>query len=557
MESDPEINDRKRKLDSPPRRVGASDEDRCCEVLVSNIPYEFHWQKLKDLIRDKVGEVGHVKIWQDDSGRHKGAGVAIFPSAEQAQKAVEELNRHDVNGRQLVVKKFTDEEKRKRQRVEERKEDRRSGPGGGGGGRQPDLGDRLGHRSGVQEDVSGRVLEMVQTIMSSDPSVLKRLGVNENVIDAVNSGQLSDTVFVANVDFAMKWQDLKDIFKMAGNVVNVKMVEGTDGKTKGYGTVHFTTPLEALEAVAKFHGQLVRDRKITVKIDQMSKNKISIQELMASYAPPRNPPPDLFSRSSGMGLGDVSRLGGMSSLGGGGGLASASLISRELELERLALQREREKILLQSMSSERSAFPPASSGFGGDLGRSFAPSRPFEPPIDSFRSSGLPPSVPQMERGGPDLRQKEMELLKELEMLRSRMGPSGASPSMPLSSAGSSYSGKNPMQGGSFGSQGMPGLGSEPNPALAPGFGRRGVVGNCTIFIRNLPFQVNWQMLKDRFSEFGQVLYAEIKMENGKSKGCGIVRFSGPQEAENAIMRMNGKVIDGREIEVRFDSSGN
>ena len=554
-----EINERKRKLDSPTRRMPSSEEERCCEVLISNIPYEFHWQKLKDLIRQKIGEVGHVKIWQDENGRPKGAGVALFPNAELAQKAVDDLNRHDVNGRALVVKKFTEEEKRKRQRLEDKKEAR-----AGGGSRGGDVGDRLGPRQPpAEEETAARILEMVHTIQNSDPSVLRRLGVNENVIDAVQSGQLSDTVFVANIDYTMKWQELKDIFKMAGRVNNVKMVEDSDGKSKGYGTIVFATPLEALEAVAKLHNQSIRDRRITVKIDQMSKNRVSIASLMANYGPRHLPPPpvELMSRPA---LGS-----GLSSLAGlGHGSLSSSLLSRELELERLALQREREKILLSSLHSERGGYGPPP--YNDDYGRmsSLPPPRPsLEPNVDSLRDGpgfrGMQGPAPQLERDSNiDLRQKELDLLKELEMLRNRMGgSSGSGPPGAAGNVSSSFTGNSSLQSNSsFGRDSLSHGGvSEPNPALAPGFGRSGGnrgTGSCQIFIRNLPFQVNWQMLKDRFSEFGKVLYAEIKMENGKSKGCGIVKFSNSQEAESAIMRMNGKVIDGREIEVRFDSSG-
>ena len=45
----------------------------------------------------------------------------------------------------------------------------------------------------------------------------------------------------------------------------------------------------------------------------------------------------------------------------------------------------------------------------------------------------------------------------------------------------------------------------------------------CQIFVRNLPFDFTWKMLKDKFNECGHVLYANIKVENGKSKGCGVV----------------------------------
>uniref|UniRef100_A0A5F9DAC9 RRM domain-containing protein n=1 Tax=Oryctolagus cuniculus TaxID=9986 RepID=A0A5F9DAC9_RABIT len=75
----------------------------------------------------------------------------------------------------------------------------------------------------------------------------------------------------------------------------------------------------------------------------------------------------------------------------------------------------------------------------------------------------------------------------------------------------------------------------------------------CQIFVRNLPFDFTWKMLKDKFNECGHVLYADIKMENGKSKGCGVVKFESPEVAERACRMMNGMKLSGREIDVRID----
>lgn len=57
----------------------------------------------------------------------------------------------------------------------------------------------------------------------------------------------------------------------------------------------------------------------------------------------------------------------------------------------------------------------------------------------------------------------------------------------------------------------------------------------------------------DFTSVTGRVMFAEIKMENGKSKGCGTVRFDAPETAEKACRLMNGIKINGREIDVRLD----
>uniref|UniRef100_A0A8C8SMN9 Myelin expression factor 2 n=1 Tax=Pelusios castaneus TaxID=367368 RepID=A0A8C8SMN9_9SAUR len=87
---------------------------------------------------------------------------------------------------------------------------------------------------------------------------------------------------------------------------------------------------------------------------------------------------------------------------------------------------------------------------------------------------------------------------------------------------------------------------------MGSGVRERGSKGN-QIFVRNLPFDLTWQKLKEKFSQCGHVMFAEIKMENGKSKGCGTVRFDSPESAEKACRIMNGIKINGREIDVRLD----
>ena len=76
---------------------------------------------------------------------------------------------------------------------------------------------------------------------------------------------------------------------------------------------------------------------------------------------------------------------------------------------------------------------------------------------------------------------------------------------------------------------------------------------DCSIFVRNLPFSMNWQDLKDKFRCVGDVRYAEIKQKDGKSMGCGIVRFGSKDEAQKAIELFDRTRVDGREIEVRLD----
>ncbi|XP_052558147.1 heterogeneous nuclear ribonucleoprotein M isoform X4 [Tympanuchus pallidicinctus] len=112
---------------------------------------------------------------------------------------------------------------------------------------------------------------------------------------------------------------------------------------------------------------------------------------------------------------------------------------------------------------------------------------------------------------------------------------------------GSNFERTMEMERGNFAGNFAGSLGGTGGPAA--GVARKA----CQIFVRNLPFDFTWKMLKDKFNECGHVLYADIKMENGKSKGCGVVRFESPEVAERACRMMNGIQLRGREIDVRID----
>jgi RNA recognition motif-containing protein len=47
------------------------------------------------------------------------------------------------------------------------------------------------------------------------------------------------------------WQDLKDLFRSAGNIVRADINIGIDGRAKGSGTVVFETAKDAQSAICK------------------------------------------------------------------------------------------------------------------------------------------------------------------------------------------------------------------------------------------------------------------------------------------------------------------
>jgi RNA recognition motif-containing protein len=74
---------------------------------------------------------------------------------------------------------------------------------------------------------------------------------------------------------------------------------------------------------------------------------------------------------------------------------------------------------------------------------------------------------------------------------------------------------------------------------------------NRHLFIGNLPFNCQWQELKDLMRGAGNVLRADIAQgPDGRSRGFGSVLFATPQDAERAVALFNGYEFNGRMLKV-------
>lgn len=72
------------------------------------------------------------------------------------------------------------------------------------------------------------------------------------------------------------------------------------------------------------------------------------------------------------------------------------------------------------------------------------------------------------------------------------------------------------------------------------------------IFVSNLGFNVESNELQDLFSAFGEVVSAKIitDRETNKSRGFGFVEMADDTAGNEAISKLNGKVIEGRALTV-------
>ncbi|KAI7894317.1 uncharacterized protein EV154DRAFT_415427, partial [Mucor mucedo] len=74
------------------------------------------------------------------------------------------------------------------------------------------------------------------------------------------------------------------------------------------------------------------------------------------------------------------------------------------------------------------------------------------------------------------------------------------------------------------------------------------------LFVGNLPFQCQWQDLKDLFKSEGHILRADVVLNfDGRSRGFGTVLFANHKDAKQAIEKYNGFEFHNRILRVHFD----
>jgi len=197
-------------------------------VYVGNLPWSTSWQDLKDHFR-QAGEPLYTTVFTDESGRSKGCGIVEFGTKEEAQKAIQTLNDSTIGdtGRMIFVR-----------------EDREERPPPIA---RPDFRPR---RAG------GNLAAAAPSSNASSPPP--------------RESAKGRQVFVGNLPYQMSWQDLKDAFRPAGNVIRADVLLLSNGKSKGQGTVLFETKAEAVKAIELFDNTEIQGRVINVHEDKFA-----------------------------------------------------------------------------------------------------------------------------------------------------------------------------------------------------------------------------------------------------------------------------------------------
>ncbi|GAA6041065.1 hypothetical protein JCM8097_004700 [Rhodosporidiobolus ruineniae] len=433
-------------------------------------------------------------------------------------------------------------------------------------------------------------------------------------------------LFVSNLPFRVRWQDLKDLMRKCGTVLRADVaLSPTDGRSRGFGVVLFARSDDAAKAIQTYHGYTWQTRVLDVRIDAqdptgalalaeanrqqaMQNQQRQMERQRGSPIPPPPPPPHphmLAAYPGGTMLIPVPSPLGQSFLAPppppppqqqqqpqqplpaqSPAAGSAPNLSPTQEL--------------RPSSSAGSPYlqAPSSSSPSGD-----APSSPSPSPAQAAlrdRSSPSPapgpaPPIPPPSQGPNDVPPQlqhaaalQPQLVQQQQQQQQQQQGGVAYMQVPVPMMGVQMG--VPMfvaaagPGGGAGAVGMHPMGyavpapaggmhgglmsyyavkeklidvwesdvqAQQRPASSP---LPAQYTNRHLFVGNLPFNCQWQELKDLMRGAGSVLRADIAQgPDGRSRGFGSVLFATPQDAERAVGMFNGYEFNGRALKVHFD----
>merc|ERR1711962_1020557 len=166
---------------------------------------------------DKVNSSGDGELEQvmaDDAGKTKGFGFVSFEDSESAEKAVEELNGQEINGKMLYV--------------------------------------------GRAQKKAERQAELKKKF---EQLKLDRL----NKYQGVN-------LYVKNLDDTIDDERLRKEFTPYGTITSAKVMY-EEGRSKGFGFVCFSSPEEATKAVTEMNGRIIVAKPLYVALAQRKEDR--------------------------------------------------------------------------------------------------------------------------------------------------------------------------------------------------------------------------------------------------------------------------------------------
>uniref|UniRef100_A0A8D3C890 Polyadenylate-binding protein n=1 Tax=Scophthalmus maximus TaxID=52904 RepID=A0A8D3C890_SCOMX len=214
-------------------------------VYIKNFGDDMNDERLKELF-DKYGKTLSVRVMMDHTGKSRGFGFVSYEKHEDANKAVEDMNGTELNGKTVFVGRA----QKKMERQAELK----------------------------------RKFELLK-----QERISRYQGVN---------------LYIKNLDDTIDDEKLRKEFSPFGSITSAKvMLE--EGRSKGFGFVCFSSPEEATKAVTEMNGRIVGSKPLYVALAQRKEERKAhltnqyMQRIAGMRAMPANAIINQFQPASG------------------------------------------------------------------------------------------------------------------------------------------------------------------------------------------------------------------------------------------------------------------
>lgn len=395
----------------------------------------------------------------------------------------------------------------------------------------------------------------------------------------------SRRVFVGNLAWGVSWQDLKDHMREAGEVIHADVMTGPDGRSKGCGVVEFATLEGAQKAVLTLNDTELNGRQIFVREDREGPRSADLGRPTGSHFSSGEK-----SQSRRVYVGnlswDVAWQDLKDHMREAGEVVHAEVITEangrskgcgivEYSTEEEAQEaintltdtdlKGRMIFVREDRETSSGTFHGAGGGHQHRAGTSvyvwnLSYDTSWQTLKDHMRQAGnvdqatiLTGSNGESIGCGVVVYQRPQEAQRAIRELQNSEidGRVMYVREDRVQSGGGRGRGRGYGYGGRghFGGRGRGGRGS---------YSSGGGASGCQLYVGNLSFTTSWRELKDHFRQCGQVDRVEVmEYPDGKKKGFGTVRFFKEEDAQEAIEKLNGVELQGRDLEVRLDNRAN
>lgn len=402
--------------------------------------------------------------------------------------------------------------------------------------------------------------------------------------DSENNEDMERRVYVGNLAWSVSWQDLKDHMKHSGEeVLRADVMTGHDGRSKGCGVVEFATVEGAQKAVLNLNDTELHGRQIFVRKDREGRSSggqghhggshfssgeksqsrrvyvgnlswdVAWQDLKdhmreAGEVVHAEVITEANGRSKGCGIVEYATEEEAQE-------AISTLTDTDLKGRMIFVREDRETSSGTFHGASGGQHRPGTSVYVWNLSYDTS----WQGLKDHMRQAGnvdqatiLTGSDGESIGCGVVVYQRPQEAARAIrELGNSELNGRPIYVREDRMQAGGGRHGGRGRGYGGRGYYGGRGRGGGRGSNSSGGAGSSG----CQLYVGNLSFDTSWRELKDHFRQCGQVDRVEVmEYPDGRKKGYGTVRFFKEEDAQDAIDRLNGVELQGRDLEVRLDN---